>query len=341
MLSGGAEAMRRGHYTHDQVVVPKRRVHVVAAVIYNEENRIFLSRRPSYVDQGGLWEFPGGKLHANETSLEALKRELSEELGIQVERAQPLIKITHEYAEKHILLDVWEVRHYRGDPYGREGQVVRWVPEKDLARYNFPEANVAVIKAAMLPHSYMVTADEDDEERFVETFSQALKKHSPDLVRLRAPSLSASAYAARAKTAMELCKGTETRLMLGHHASEVGMLAELVEGLGACGLHLSQQQLLQQSERPIEHTHLLAASTHSVETLVKAEGIGCDFALMSCIKETSSHPDVQPIGWNGFQQAIAGVHIPVFALGGLSLTDVDRARAVGGQGIAAISAFYS
>lgn len=333
--------MKRGHYSHDQAVVPKRRVHVVAAVIYDDQNQVFLSRRPSYVDQGGLWEFPGGKLNAHETSLEALKRELNEELGIQIDRAQPLIKVMHEYEDKHILLDVWEVRHYDGEPYGREGQVVRWVPEEKLARYHFPSANGAVIKAAMLPHLYMVTQDESDEEAFLTTFKASLAQFNPPMVRLRAPGLSADAYEARARVVADLCRESGAKLMLGHHGSDIESLVRMVHDVNAAGLHLTNEQLLQLEERPLESTHWLAASVHDKASLDRAEAFDCDFAMLSCINTTTSHPDVTPLRWNGFQEAVRNCHIPVFALGGLGLNDVDKARAVGGQGIAAIRAFLA
>lgn len=331
--------MKRGHCNHVHDQMPKRRVHVVAAVILNEEGSVFLSRRPSYVDQGGLWEFPGGKLHANETCLEALKRELDEELGITVQRARPLIKVRHEYSDKHLLLDVWEVREFTGKPYGAEGQVVRWVPRSQLAGYSFPAANETVIKAAMLPHACMVTDEEADETVFQEALKASLDRYHPELIRLRAASLDKDAYLARARNAAAICQAAGARLMVGHQDVDAAELSALVEELDLAGVQLTEQQLLNTSERILPTKRWLAASVHNCDALKKAEAIECDFAMLGSVNATGSHPEAEPLHWGGLQRALDQVSIPVFAIGGMALADTDRARGVGAQGIAAISAF--
>lgn len=99
-------------------------LHVVAAVIRDEVGNILLAQRPANKHQGGKWEFPGGKLEVGEAPAQALNRELEEELGITVLQAKPLIKVRHVYPERAVLLDVWEVTAFSGDPHGREGQPV-------------------------------------------------------------------------------------------------------------------------------------------------------------------------------------------------------------------------
>ena len=122
-------------------------LHVVAAVILDESGRVLLARRPANKHQGGKWEFPGGKVETSEAAPVALARELCEELGISAapERMENFIEIRHRYAEKNIFLDVWLVRHFCNEPYGREGQVVCWFMKQDLAGLDFPAANTAVI----------------------------------------------------------------------------------------------------------------------------------------------------------------------------------------------------
>ena len=82
-----------------------KRIHVVAAVIYGNLNEILIARRPDHLHQGGLWEFPGGKIEANETTYQGLVRELNEELAIKVIAANPFMQVSHDYSDKHILLD--------------------------------------------------------------------------------------------------------------------------------------------------------------------------------------------------------------------------------------------
>ncbi|HHL45917.1 MAG TPA: NUDIX domain-containing protein, partial [Gammaproteobacteria bacterium] len=89
-------------------------VHVAVAVIVNGQGEVLIARRPDHLYQGGLWEFPGGKLEPGERVTQALSRELDEELGITVESSGPLIRVHHHYPRWPVLLDVWRVERYRG-----------------------------------------------------------------------------------------------------------------------------------------------------------------------------------------------------------------------------------
>ena len=125
----------------------KHEVHVAVGVIVDNRQHILIALRPEQIHQGGLWEFPGGKVEAGETVQQALTRELAEELGIITSHSRPLLDIRHDYGDKIVLLDVWWVEQFSGEPSGREGQPVQWVAVEDLSNYTFPEANQAIIKA--------------------------------------------------------------------------------------------------------------------------------------------------------------------------------------------------
>lgn len=120
-------------------------VHVMVAVVQNPEGEILLALRPKNAHQGGLWEFPGGKLEPDETPAQGLIRELREELAIEPLASEPLTRISHDYGDKAVLLDVYRVDAYSGEPCGNEGQQIRWVAPKDLSDYDFPEANRSII----------------------------------------------------------------------------------------------------------------------------------------------------------------------------------------------------
>ena len=122
-------------------------LHVVAAAIFNKQGDLLIAQRPPDKHMGGLWEFPGGKVEADEAVTDALCRELDEELGIQPLSWEPLISIEHAYPEKTVLLDVWIVRDFHGEAHGREGQTVRWVAPNMLDQFEFPEANHGIIEA--------------------------------------------------------------------------------------------------------------------------------------------------------------------------------------------------
>ena len=121
-------------------------IHVAAGVIVNANNEVCLSLRDKDAHQGGLWEFPGGKLEADETAQEALQRELQEELGIEIDAAEPLTTIDHDYGDKKVVLDFMLVTQFSGEPVGKEGQQVKWLPISDLDTVNFPAANQPVVK---------------------------------------------------------------------------------------------------------------------------------------------------------------------------------------------------
>ena len=120
-------------------------VHVAVGVLVDSEGRVLIARRAPSSHQGGLWEFPGGKVEAHETVADALARELAEELGIKVLSTAPLLQISHAYKEKAVLLDVHRVIEWLEEPRGCEGQPLAWVMPSSLNDYHFPEANRAIV----------------------------------------------------------------------------------------------------------------------------------------------------------------------------------------------------
>lgn len=125
----------------------KKRVHVAVGVISDGADRILISRRAEHLHQGGLWEFPGGKVESSETVVEALRRELFEELAIEITEQEALVAIEHDYSDKAVLLDVWWISAFAGEPQGCEGQPLQWVAISALENYEFPAANQPIIAA--------------------------------------------------------------------------------------------------------------------------------------------------------------------------------------------------
>ena len=127
-------------------------VHVAVGVVLRG-TQVFISLRADNAHQGGKWEFPGGKVEANETVLDALRRELQEEIGILVQSSEPLLVIEHDYGDKLVKLDVHSVSAFNGEPEGKENQLTRWVEVSALDAGEFPAANVAIIDALQQKYS--------------------------------------------------------------------------------------------------------------------------------------------------------------------------------------------
>ncbi|MGS0536735.1 8-oxo-dGTP diphosphatase MutT [Pseudoalteromonas sp. SaAl2] len=123
----------------------KKIVHVAVGVI-KAGNTLFICKRPDEKHQGGLWEFPGGKVECGESVFEALKRELQEEVALTIHSSTELMVIEHDYGDKYVKLDVHLVTDFSGDAHGAEGQQSEWVALNKLDDYNFPAANVEIIE---------------------------------------------------------------------------------------------------------------------------------------------------------------------------------------------------
>jgi 8-oxo-dGTP diphosphatase len=134
-------------------------VHVAVGVILDSQRKVLISLRHADSHQGGLWEFPGGKLEQNETLAHALKRELAEELGIQVKASSPFVKLLHHYSDKTVLLDVCLITEFDGIPSGLEGQSIKWCSIDRLVVADFPAANQQIIKLLQRPDRLAKTPD--------------------------------------------------------------------------------------------------------------------------------------------------------------------------------------
>jgi len=309
------------------------RIHVAAAAIFDDRGRVLISQRPPHVHQGGLWEFPGGKLEPGETAAAALRREVREELGITVESARPLIRVTHDYPDKAVLLDVWRVDGFSGTPAGCEGQAIEWVNVEGLGDFRFPAANSPIIKAVSLPDCYLVTPEPGQHRsRFLQSLEQALTT-GLSLVQLRARQLSAQDYRALVPDVLQLCRQSDARLLLN---AEPACAIET----GADGVHLTSVRLMGLSARPLGSDYLVGASCHSQEEVRHAGALGLDFIVVSPVQPTTSHPDMQPLGFDGLQRLTEHAVLPVYALGGMQLSDRERAFRHGAQGIAAIRGLW-
>jgi 8-oxo-dGTP diphosphatase len=308
-------------------------IHVAAGAIEDAHGRILITKRPDHVHQGGLWEFPGGKLEPGETCLQGLERELREELGIRILSHRPLIRIHHDYGDRHVLLDVHLVSRFEGEPEGREDQPLAWVHPQDMDPTVFPAADRPIISALRLPSLYLITGpDPRNPPIFLSRLRKALEK-GVRLVQLRAHAVDDQAYAELARQAFALCEGYHARLLLNRDP-------ELAADLPGHGLHLTGSRLAASKRRCLNDGSWLGASCHKKQDLERAADLGLDYALLSPVRATASHPNSEPMGWEKFADLADRAALPVYALGGLTLSDLSTAIEHGAQGIATIRGLW-
>jgi 8-oxo-dGTP diphosphatase len=310
-------------------------LHVAVGVVENGRREVLLTRRAVHADQGGLWEFPGGKVEIGESVADALARELNEELGIRVTMARPLIRVRHRYPNRDVLLDTWRVDAYQGEPVGREGQPLAWVSRQDLSHQPLPAANRAIVMAIQLPSVYLITGEpRDGVLNFFEQL-QRLRESGIKLVQLRVNSLGPGRV--RGKLIEEsaiLCRHYGARILLNGPTEEVREHA-------VDGIHLNGDRLRNLDERPLRSGMLVAASCHNEGDVRLAARIGADFVVLSPVMQTTSHPGAAVLGWEAFNYLADSAPFPVYALGGLSPQDLSEAYRHGAQGVACISSLWN
>ncbi len=305
---------------------------MAAAVIRDAGGRVLLARRTEGRDLAGLWEFPGGKIEAGETAQGALTRELREELGIEVESAQPLIRVPAHYADKSICLEVFEHVRYRGVPRGLESQALAWAPPEKLYQYPMPPADLPVVTAITRPDCYLITPElVGAESGFLANLRIALEQGSR-LVQLRPGMVDAETFRKIGLAARQLCNAFDAQLLLNHDI-------ELARELGV-GVHLRSEQLLGLESRPLSKELKVFGSCHNRSELLHAEKLDLDAVVLGPVARSTSHPDQEGIGWQAFFELRAYCALPVYAIGGLQASDVESSRQYGAQGIAAISSLW-
>ena len=309
-------------------------VHVAVGVVWRQ-GRVLIARRPDHLHQGGLLEFPGGKVEAGETVPQALVRELLEETGVQVqpEHLQRLIQVRHDYGDKQVLLDVWHTTSSTGEPVGQEGQPVFWLAPEALEDAQFPAANRAIIRALRLPNHLAISGSFADADALLARLDRLMTERRPAQLLLRAPWLSASAYNDCAAAALAVCQQAGIKLLLH------GDPAQLPD-LPVAGVHLPWRVASALTARPAHLAGWLGVSCHSRQELDHAVALGADYVTLGPVAPTASHPEATPMGWETFQALAATTPVPVYALGGLGPADIPVACHWGAQGVAGISGWW-
>ncbi len=302
-----------------------KRVEVAAAVIENARGEFLLAQRPAGKVYAGYWEFPGGKVEVGESAADALKRELHEELGLDIETAYPWITRDYDYAHAAVRLRFFRVLKWRGEPHGREQQQFAWQSIGKINVAPLLPANGPILRALALPHVYAIScATETGHDAFLIKLERALSA-GLRLTQVREKAMAAHDLIAFSREVLSLARRFDARVL-------VNATPELAAECGADGVHMTAGALMSCASRPA--LPWCGASCHNAAELKRAQELGVDFVVLGPVAATPSHPGAQTLGWTQFAGLLRECPLPVYALGGMQSADMEQAWQCGAHGIA-------
>lgn len=330
-------------------------IDVAVGLVFNAKDQVLVAKRGGKQHLSGFWEFPGGKVEPDENCEQALSRELKEELGIAVRVAVPFMKLVHNYPTKTVRLFVFIIHQWSGklaEPYGAEGQPIRWSPLDALSSFQFPEANISIVRRLNLGRFIAITPENilpnaEGKSYLFRWIEINLQRNIRNFY-LRLPHFSRKACEQFVDEYISIYGDKRVRLLIPSGGWLEGLrdFQQLPEWVS--GVHFSAADLLKiykySREASLVDFHKqfpsnvsLGASCHNLEELKFAETLGFEYAFISPVLRSLSHPERKPIGWDVFFEMNASVWIPCYALGGLSQSHVDSAVQSGALGVAGIS----
>jgi len=308
-------------------------IKVAVGVVKNNRRQILISQRPADKSHGGFWEFPGGKIKPGETAEQALRRELQEELNLTPERFRHLITVQHDYRNYSVSLYVYLVYTWHGDIHGREGQALEWVDLTSLSEYTYPAANNYIISALKLPEFYFITPETEILRKDFLYKCEKILAAGCRMIQFRCKTTPLTETRTVFSDLLQLCNKYSCNLLLNSTVDEAIKA-------GASGCHLSSLNLEKYKPVSLPEGFLAGASCHNLEELKLAESMHLDFAVLGPVRPTPSHPGSGCLGWEGFADLSARTNLPVYAIGGMKLSDIESAWQNGAQGLASITGIW-
>lgn len=346
-------------------------VDVAAGLVLRPDGELLLAERPGDKPWSGWWELPGGKIEPGETVLQALARELKEELDIDVTESSRWVTHVHEYPKTIVRLSFCKVTGWQGTPTGIEGQSLAWVrTDRPLDIGPLLPATEPPLRWLQLPERYLLTSIGGAEglANFLFKLETALTGGKM-LVQFREPQWAAEADAAEVRAGLEavlqvcrqagapclvnsihpkdwwtLADGVHLRaqdaaaLARGDRIAPAGVLHTAPNGQAqANGLDPnSREYALTRRDAHLKPRRLVGVSAHNADDLKTARALQADLAVLGHVLETPSHPDQPPLGWEGFSRLAFEAGLPVYAIGGQSADTLPMAKRHGAHGIAGI-----
>ncbi|MEB3754106.1 NUDIX domain-containing protein [Acinetobacter sp. MD2(2019)] len=297
----------------------KALVEVAIGLIFSQR-QVLVGWREAKQHQGNKYEFPGGKLEPGESAVQACRREILEEVGVDIQLWHPFEWIEHDYADVVVRLHVF-FAVLDAEQAQQVKQPWQWYERKELQHLNFPKANAEIIERLSWPTDLKVS------------------QHIAELDHVEASTLfyfrPEQWTDAETQAVMNMPPTKHAQLIL----NEAHWKTFAQPNLKLAAIHLKHSQLMQKTKGDLVVGQRYIAACHNEESLKHAQSIGCEAMLFSPILATPSHPNTQALGWQYAQQVLQNIHLPVFALGGMRPETLPQAQHYGFYGVAGVSAF--
>ncbi|NLZ10757.1 MAG: Nudix family hydrolase [Alcaligenaceae bacterium] len=313
----------------------KPEIFVAAGLILKPDGSLLLGQRPADKPWPGWWELPGGKIEPGETVLQALARELKEEIDIDVTEASPWVNYVHEYPKNIVHLAFCKVTGWTGTPRGLENQQLAWVNAKGPINVGpLLPATEPPLRWLKLPERYLLTSINTTENLrpFLRQLEQAARQ-GVGMVQFREPVWAAqpgqtAALEAAFQAVLAACR-EHSLLCLVNSAHPAHWWTQ------ADGVQVRAHDLAA-IDRSALNVNWLGASVHSANDLTLARAAGADFSVLGHVLPTPSHPGQTALGWDGFEALAQHAGMPVYAIGGQSGDTLKQAQRHGAHGVAAL-----
>lgn len=292
----------------------------VAIGILVHQNQILVGWRAANQHQGNKHEFPGGKVEAGETPVEACRREIFEEVGLNIKSWSQFDFIRHEYDDVIV-----QLHFFISDVSTEQSQKIAapwmWVSREKLVELNFPKANATIVKRLYWQRFIKISED-----------LSVLNDLASDRLLYWRTNTTENMNEALAEYSVEKLAKLIVNVEVWNTLTDLHQNAIQT-------IHLKQNQLLQLHQKDLIRSKRYIVACHNLEALQHAAQIGCDAAFLSPVLATQTHPDAQGLGWKTFADMASQVNMVVYALGGLSPNHLDEAIKHHAYGVAGIRSF--
>lgn len=297
----------------------KPTVNVAIALLFHH-SKVLVGWREAKQHQGNKYEFPGGKVEQNESPVEACRREILEEVGIDLRQWHYFDLIEHEYDDICVRLHLFH-SHASDEQMASIQQPWAWYAREKLKELNFPKANDVIIERLIWPNFIKISADLNE--------IQNLKSEQCFYLRVEPhPKIAQQ---------IEKLKPDEMKALILNIELWNQLSEDFKHRVGA--VHLKHHQILSLKENNLPKGIRCIGACHDQDSLTRAQSLGCDALILSPVLATTSHPELNGMGWESFNTMAHQCHLPVFALGGLKPNDLELAQQHGAYGIAGLSQF--